>query len=100
MLYGAQRTSIPVKFFVAGYVIAPSGTGTVPLSATSVPVDVLSLKGDPTNTATIYIGPSGSEMYPLSAGDAIDFEVLNLNIISISGTSVGNQRICYIGGRQ
>lgn len=97
---GEPRTSIPLRYLISGFVLAPSGTGTTPLASSSTPVDVVSIKASPSNSVVINIGPSGSEMYPMSAGDSIDFEIVDLNMISISGTSVGNQRIIYIGGRQ
>jgi hypothetical protein len=97
---GGSRSSIPLKRFVSGFKdVPPAGTAT-PLVSIDTYVDAVTVKADPSNSVSISIGPSGSEMFPLAAGDSVDFEMINLNLISISGTSTSNQKVFYIGGRQ
>ena len=80
-----------------------SGQQTLTTSAATLPSKVLVngivITASPTNTGTVYVGPSGVTSlsgYPLTAGQSISYAVTNLSAIYIIGTN-GTDTVVFTG---
>lgn len=70
----------------------------VQVSATSVPIKGITIKSLAANTGTMYVGSStvsSTNGYPLAAGQAISFDISNLNTIWIDA-SVSGEKVSYL----
>ena len=99
MSFGLDRDAMPIRRFVAGIKIVGAAGSATPLVPSGIKVDSVSIKAHPSNSVVVYIGPSGSEVYPLSPGTSIDIDMVDLQKISVSGSSTANQELRWVGGR-
>jgi hypothetical protein len=68
-----------------------AGTQTASLSATALPsqnlVNGVVLKAPSSNSGAIFVGPSGSVVFPLNPGESISYAVSNLSAIEMLGAN-------------
>ena len=70
----------------------------VQVSATSVPIKGITIKALAANTGTMYVGSStvaSTNGYPLAAGQAISFDISNLNTVWVDA-SVNGEKVSYL----
>lgn len=93
--YGLGTSEVPGNQATVGYISTSAGTA-VPLASSAYVVLSVSIKAGATNTSVVYIGDATNQYYELSAGEAIDLDINDLNKVYLD-VKTSNDFISFLG---